>query len=130
MFTRKAPSSKVTRESSLAMRPLKLVDAEMDIDAAGNGKLRVPLAPPRFAKWLAPKFEGRLKTYEFDAVGVFVWHAIDGKTSVERLIRRVASEYKLDLRQSEAATTAFLKTLMQRGLIGMPVTKESAREPT
>ena len=128
LFRKRSSRRPVTREQSLAMRPVRLVDAEsMRVDAAGNGKLIVPIAPPRFARWLAQKFEGRTKTFEFDTVGVYVWQQLDGKTSVEALIRRVGKQYNLDLRQAEASTTAFLKTLMQRGLVGMPVPRTGER---
>jgi Coenzyme PQQ synthesis protein D (PqqD) len=121
MFGRK-PKPRLSRDEALAMKPVHLVDQDaMKVDAAGNGKLVVPVPPPRFARWLAAKFENRTKTFEFDSVGVYVWGQIDGKTSVEQLIRRLAKQYNLDLRQAEASTTAFLKMLLARGLIGMPV---------
>lgn len=119
MFTRKPKPLAPTREDSLAMRPLRMTDVAMDVDAAGNGKLRVPMRPTRLAKFLAAKMPARSKTFEFDAVGVYLWSQLDGKTSVEQLIRRIGKQYKLELRQAEASTVAFLKTLMQKGLVGM-----------
>ena len=124
MLFRKPSRPTITREQSLAMRPVRMVDAELAVDPAGNGKLAVPVQPSRLASWLVNRVERRTKTFEFDAVGVYVWEQIDGKTSVEHLIRRIGKQYNLDLRQAEASTTAFLKTLMQRGLVGMPVRKE------
>jgi hypothetical protein len=121
MFKRRPRPPKMTREQSLAMKPMQLVDGELNVDAAGNGKLSVPIRPTRVARWLVKNAEGRRKTFELDPVGVYVWKQIDGKTSVEALIRRIAKQYTLDLRQAEASTTAFLKTLMQKGLIGIPV---------
>ena len=113
--------AKLSREESLAMKPMQLVDAVLSVDEAGNGKLAVPVRPTRVARWLIRGKEGRTKTFELDPVGVLVWNLIDGKTSVEQLIRKIGKQYTLDLRQAEASTTAFLKTLMQKGLIGFPV---------
>lgn len=121
MWGKRKPTSKLTREQSLAMKPLHLVEADLTVDSAGNGKLTVAIRPTRIASWLIKDVAGRKKTFELDSVGVFVWNEIDGKTSVEQLIRRIAKEYTLDLRQAEASTTAFLKTLMQKGLIGIPI---------
>ena len=119
MFRRKNKPPAVTREQSLAMRPLRMTDAAMDVDAGGNGKLRVPMRPTRIASFLGAKIPARQKTFEFDAVGVYLWDQLDGKTSVEQLIRRIGKQYRLELRQAEASTVAFLKTLMEKGLVGM-----------
>lgn len=122
MFKRR-PKSKFTREQSLAMKPARLVDADLALDDSGNGKLSVAVQPTRVARLFLKGIEGRKKTFELDPVGVYVWKQIDGKTTVEQLIRRIAKQYNLDLRQSEASTTAFLKTLMTKGLIGIPLDK-------
>lgn len=127
IFKRRAKPPKMTREQSLAMKPVQAVDATLNIDAAGNGKLAVPVKPTRMVKWLVKHVEGRTKTFELDAVGVFVWNQVDGKTSVEQLIRKIAKQYNLDLRQAEASTTAFLKTLMQKGLIGIPIERSASK---
>lgn len=125
MFKRRPKPSKFTREQSLAMKPVQLVAADLQVDAQGNGKLTVPVQPTRVARWFVKDAEGRKKTFELDPVGVYVWKLIDGKTSVEQLIRRIAKQYNLELRQAEASTTAFLKTLMQKGLIGIPLDKNN-----
>ena len=126
MFRRKNKPPAVTREQSLAMRPLRMTDAAMDVDAGGNGKLRVPMRPTRIASFLGAKIPARQKTFEFDAVGVYLWAQLDGKASVEQLIRRSGTQYRLELRQAEASTVAFLKTLMEKGLVGMAVEEKQS----
>lgn len=106
------------------MRPVRMTDAAMDVDATGNGKLRVPMRPTRLASFLGARIAARRKTFEFDAVGVFLWQQLDGRASVEQLIRRIGKQYRLELRQAEASTVAFLKTLMQKGLVGMSAEKD------
>ncbi len=110
----------LSRADALAMKPIRLVAEPMAVDEAGNGKLSVELQPPRIARWFAPGMKPRRKQFEFDPIGVEVWQAIDGKTSVEQIIRRLADHLQLDLRQSEASVVAFMKMLMQKGLVGIP----------
>lgn len=125
MFKRRPRPGRYTREQSLAMKPVRLVAGDLTVDGEGHGKLTVPIQPTRIARWLVRDAEGRRKTFELDPVGVYVWNQIDGKTSVEQLIRRIAKQYNLELRQAEASTTAFLKTLMQKGLIGIPLDEKN-----
>jgi hypothetical protein len=66
---------------------------------------------------------GATKTFEFDAIGVFVWNHCDGRTSVQQIIRKLAAEYRLNLREAEVPTVQFLQTLARKGLIGMRVKK-------
>jgi len=59
------------------------------------------------------------KTFELDELGAFVWEGLDGKCTVEGAIRRFASEKRVNLREAEVAVLAFLKTLVQRGLVAL-----------
>ena len=61
------------------------------------------------------------KTFEFDSIGLFVWNLCDGKTSVQQIIRMLAREYRLNLREAEVPTLQFLQTLAKKGLIAMTV---------
>ena len=69
MFKRR-PKSKLTREQSLAMKPVHLVDAELSLDETGNGKLSIQVQPTRVARLFIKGIEGRRKTFELDPVGV------------------------------------------------------------
>ncbi len=59
------------------------------------------------------------KKLQLDAMGSCVWKLIDGKKSVGTLIRIFAEEYKISNQEAETAVTAFIKTLGQRGFIGL-----------
>jgi hypothetical protein len=119
MFFKRKPQ--LSRQDSLAARPVRLVDVE-PVDAGdGVWRITVPLRPPRVARWLAPGMAPRSKTFEFDDIGQWVWTQLDGKSTVEQLIRRLAEKHKLDLRQAETATVSFLQTLARRGLVGFGV---------
>jgi hypothetical protein len=100
-----------------------LVDAAMQPKPDGGGTLTVSLRPPDKAKWLFKLPTGTTKTFEFDAIGVFVWDHVDGKTSVEQIINRLAKRYNLNLREAQVPTLLFLQTLMKKGLVGVPAEK-------
>ena len=121
MFRRRPKAPPITPEQALSARPFTLGGATLAEDADGSGKLVVPLKPGRVGGWLFRLPEGATKTFELDPIGVFVWRAIDGRASVRDLIRALADRHRLTLREAEVPTLAFLKTLIAKGLIGMPI---------
>ncbi len=118
LFGTKKP--RLTPEEALAAKPLRLVEAEMETDSKG-GKLRVPLKARKFAGWMFNVPNGAAKTFEFDAIGVFVWESIDGKTSVQQLIRKLSKKYGLSEREAAVSTNQFLQMLGRKSLIGWNV---------
>ncbi len=88
-------------------------------------RLTAPLRPSRLREVLGGK--AAEKSFDLDDLGVFVWHAIDGRRTMEELIRHFAEEKKVTLREAEVAVLAFLKTLAQRNLIALAVEKPSPR---
>ena len=56
-----------------------------------------------------------------DEMGRFVWESIDGKTSVQQVIRRLSKRYNINVREAQVATTQFLNMLTRKGLIGMQI---------
>jgi len=82
----------------------------------------IPLS--RFFQSLHRKFtknsiETPTKRLELDAMGSYVWKLIDGKRSVGTIISTFAKEYKVNNMEAETAVTSFIKTLGQRGFIGL-----------
>jgi hypothetical protein len=112
----------LSHDQALAARPVRLT-GELTEKPDGSGTLTVPLAPPKRLKWLFKLPAGSSKTFELDAIGVVVWNALDGKTSVEQVIKRVAGKYNLNLREAQVPTLQFLQTLMKKGLVGVPAEK-------
>ena len=126
--TRRKPS--LTREQALAAKPRRLGNAELELrdeKQGGGATLKASLAPPRWGRWLFRVPPGATKTYELDAIGVFVWNLCDGRTSVQQIIRKLAQHYNLNLREAEVPTIQFLQTLARKGLIGMTVTEKCNR---
>lgn len=91
-----------------------------------NGNVLFTYAIPlsRFFQALHRKFtknsvETPTKRLELDEMGSFVWKLIDGKRSVGKIITTFAQEYNVSNQEAETAVTTFIKTLGQRGFIGL-----------
>jgi len=123
MFGNKKP--KITLEAALNSKPLRLVETDMKPLGQEGGMLTVQLAQKKIGRWFFRLPAGAKKSYEFDTIGVFVWEQIDGKTSVEQIVKRLAKRYDLNLREAQVPTLKFLQMLIQRGLVGVPVEKQS-----
>jgi hypothetical protein len=57
------------------------------------------------------------RKFELDEVGLRVWAACDGKTSVLAISGILQREFKLTRGEAEAALNSFLHTLQSRGLL-------------
>lgn len=111
----------ISPRQALAARPVRLVEPETLPTPDGGARLRVKVRPPALARWLGGFPHGMTRTYELDALGMFVWRACDGRTSVRQLIRRFAGHHGLNVREAEVAVVKFLQMLMKKGLVGMRV---------
>jgi len=124
LFGSKKPT--VDRAAQLAAKPEVLVKAQRKDRDDGGVDLTIPLAQSRVAGFLFRMPAGATKTFELDAMGVLVWDAIDGKTSVQQIIRRLAKRYNLSLREAEVSSLSFLNMLTRKGLVGMQVRQKKA----
>lgn len=118
----------LTPEQALAAKPIRLVEAQMESTDAG-GKLKVALQNSGWKGRLFRMPDGATKTFEFDNIGVFVWENIDGRTSVQQLIRKLSKKYKLSEREAAVSTNLFLQTLGRKSLIGWNVEDREPRKP-
>jgi hypothetical protein len=125
LFGQKKP--KLTSQQALAAKPIKLVEAVMEPHGDG-GKLKVPLKSSRFLGRIFRMPEGATKTFEFDSIGLFVWENIDGRITVQQLIRKVARQCKISEREAAVSTNLFLQMLGKKSLIGwnVPENKEKS----
>jgi hypothetical protein len=120
-FRRKQP--RFSSQQALAVKPMRLIEAAMTPLPEGGGMLKVTLQQPKWGRRIFRLPEGATKTFEFDAIGVFVWDNIDGKTSVEQIIKRLSKRYDLNLREAQVPTVKFLEMLIRRGLVGVAMEK-------
>lgn len=120
MFFGGKSKPRITLSQQLAAKPVRLVEARQQRDEKGGASLKVTLkSNGRWNSWLFRVPEGATKTFELDALGLLVWEHCDGKTSVQQIIRKLAKQYNLNLREAQVPTLSFLRTLVKKGLIGM-----------
>jgi hypothetical protein len=117
-----------SRAQQLSARPVRLVAAELVPTDGGGAKITVTLKPRRVHRILLRFPENATKTFELDAVGVFVWGLCDGKSSVQSVITRVSRHLRISPREAEVATMAFMQMLMKKGLLGLEVRKPQAKD--
>ncbi len=117
-----------TIQEALGAKPIHLVKADVQPGKDGGTRLTVKLKPNKMSRWVFRLPDGASKTFEFDSLGMTVWDACDGKTSVRQIIRRLASRYNLNEREAEVSTQVFLRTLIRKGLIGIPVHSAAAKK--
>jgi len=122
LFRKKKPH--MSAEQALEAKPVRLVEAEMQPLPDGGGMLKVSLKQPKWGQRLFRLPESSTKSFEFDAIGVFVWDNIDGKTNVQQIIKRLAKRYDLNLREAQVPTVKFLEMLIKKGLVGVPMEKK------
>ena len=118
---------KITRQQALAAKPVQLAKCTVAETPDGGAKLKVPLKPTRIAGTVLAH-AGRLDQ-DLRAGGdrLLRLEQCDGKTSVQQIIRRLARQYNMSLRETEVSTVAFLQTLVRKGLVGMAVPEKKDR---
>src|SRR3954451_3217634 len=122
-FGRK-PRPTISREDALDARPLRAPGVAHKPTDDGGARLTIPLKSSARFGWLLRLPKDASKTFELDAIGLFVWEQCDGKTSVQQIIRKLAKQYNLGLRQAEVPTIQFLNMLSRKGLIGIGTADE------
>jgi len=118
------PPKTLNRTESLACIPKQ--NDEIAWEQLDNGNIVFTYAIPlsSFLTALHQKFSKNkaalpTKRLQLDQMGSFVWNLIDGKNSVKNIIKIFARDYKVTSQEAETAVAAFLKTLGQRGFIGL-----------
>ncbi len=78
---------------------------------------------PLFLKVKKLLRSGRADTFtkklQLDELGVHVWSLMDGTRNVDTIIDEFARAHCLNRREAQVSVTLFLKSLGERGLIGM-----------
>ena len=111
-----------SREDFLRASPLR--NPGYAFETTDQGVTRV-LIPRRRGAWadLIARWT-RLpehRTVELDAIGTRVLQWCDGRTTVREIIRKLGSEYRLDIRAAEVSFVNYLDTLTRRGIVGLKI---------
>ncbi len=116
---------KITRQEILAAVPIRNSLIEWEINAQDEVVLKIPRRPDRVGRilhrvFVAPSF----KQVVLDEVGSDVWQLCTGENNVDTIVKTLAKKYKLGRREVELSLANYLRTLAQRGYIGLA--KQSA----
>ncbi|NDV20070.1 PqqD family peptide modification chaperone [Pseudodesulfovibrio sp. JC047] len=124
LFKKKPTEPVISRTEALSMVPVKNYAVEEVELSSEMVQLAYPLAIKPWFGRLAEKVgmwdkKPMTKQVELDELGTFVWQRIDGVRSVQRIAAELAAEYEVQPREAELSVTAYIKTLGQRGIIGL-----------
>lgn len=124
LFKKSKPLPTIPRAEALNMVPVRNREvAETEI-ADGLIQLAYPLAVKPWFGRMAEKVglwdkRPMIKRLELDEMGTFVWRLIDGDHSVRQIAEAFVAHYEVQPREAELSVTAFIKTIGQRGIIGL-----------
>jgi Coenzyme PQQ synthesis protein D (PqqD) len=60
-----------------------------------------------------------IRKIQLDQLGIDVWSLLDGNRNVKEIIKKFSKLHKLNHKEAEISVTLFLKSLGEKGLIGM-----------
>lgn len=111
------------RTDAMNARPFRLPFIRRVQTETGGMHVTVRLARPKWQQWLGgPKEFDR--TFSLDPLGREVYEACDGSRKVRRVIQEFAAAHQVSIAEAEQSVTAFLRTLLSKGLIAMEVDRE------
>ena len=120
LFGRKRKTPQLSRRQSLACRVVRNPEAIERITDAGDLELTLALKPARWTRILGRDTKiPAIRKYQLDDLGRYVWEQAAESPTVEAIIRQFARQHKINIREAEVSVTAFLRMMMQRGLVGM-----------
>ncbi|HIE50891.1 MAG TPA: PqqD family protein [Armatimonadetes bacterium] len=127
LFRRKE-KPQLSREEALNARPIRNPVVEWRVNEEGEVQLTVPLHYTRWMRLIKILFRAPDKReIALDEVGSEVWHRCDGEHTVQDLIDFLTARHKLNRKEAEVSLTHYLRTLAQRGLVGLALESEPAR---
>ena len=83
-------------------------------DGGAEITVSVPRGPAFFDRFRPPVIE---KRHVLDELGAFVLQQIDGRRNVEQIIDAFVERFRINPREAELSTVAFVKMLLQRQVI-------------
>ena len=92
-------------------------------DADGSLTLAVSTRKPSFFRglisWLVRVPSERLTI--LDPMGAAIWKSCNGKRTVEEIVERFATFYRLSFHESRVSVTGYVSSLLQRGVLAVAV---------
>ena len=113
-----------TRAEAFAYCPVKSREVLEEVLEGGALILTYPLVIRPWLAGVAQRLgmqsrEPLTRRLELDEMGSLTWRLLDGRRTVRDVVDCLCSRYKLNRRETEVATTGFLRELGKRGLIAL-----------
>lgn len=118
-------SEELDRKSRLEAIPIKNPQVQRTVLSQGRVMLRGSTQPKGMRRLLGAT--PTLKQFEIDTWGDWVWMGCDGRQTVEELVRRFSTEYRLNLREAESSVVGFLNLLAKRRLVAFVIGKQAVQ---
>lgn len=119
---RRSKQPQLTREQILTALPLKNPSLLWEKNEEGRVVITLKRSGSWKAKSLAILFAvPRKRQIVLDEVGTLVWDLCDGETPVRAISQQLMKRYKITLKEAELSLGQFLRTLTQRGFIGLRI---------
>ncbi len=116
------PKPNIDRRQSLAAIPVRnptIVNETVTKDGDGIVVLtRLERGNRWWSRFAPPVIEQRI---ELDEMGAFVFRRINGERKVQQIIEEFIRNFRVNRREAELSTVAFLKSLAQKRLISIVV---------
>ena len=114
----------ITRTEALNCRPIKNTEVLEVVLETGELLLTYPVKVRPWVAGLARRFGRRLqqpakKKLQLDALGIAVWHLLDGHRTVRQVVHTFTRTQQLHPKEAEIAVAQFVRELGRRGLIGL-----------
>lgn len=122
----------VTREESLDSKPIHNPSLTIETGADGCVTLSAQQRPSGWARILARllRVADKPRRIRLDELGTTVWNLCDGQTTVRQIITRFAGQYKLNRKEAEVSILQYIRSLAQKGLIGIMLPARAQRGHT
>jgi hypothetical protein len=125
---KKGKEPALDRETALSARPVLTRLVKLDTDEEGNAVLQVPRPDTSTMRVLSRLFGmPPYKRVALDELGTFVIELCDGGHSVREISEEFAERFRLNRREAEVSTTAFVRTLARRSIIALVI--DESNEP-
>ena len=114
------PKSQISPDTLRGSKPKRNPSVVEEAAPDGAVLLTAPLVLQGrgYVGWLAKKMNAPdTKTFELEPVGAFVWSLCDGKHTFDAISRKLRDRFKMNRLEADAALSAFLQMLGQRGLV-------------
>jgi hypothetical protein len=113
------PTPAISAMDLLDAVPLRSQTVRGEKRPDGGWLLRVPLRRRWYTRpplaWLVPL--SRDRAVGLDQLGSEVWEACDGRRTVQEIVDLFAAAHDLTFHEARLSVTAFLRLLVQRGLV-------------